>query len=521
MRIPIRLFFIFSLLGVLGLTGCGRAPYPSEVSEVLDKAGDNRAELERVIEHYRTEGDSLKLEAAFFLIGNMEGHAYATYVLKDSTDEVVAFNALDYIDFDSLLTAVDSLDKVHPGLDFKRGDLMYDIDSIRADFLITQIDYAFRAWREKPWTKDLSFDDFCRYVLPYRGSNEPLEDWRGYFWDKYKDVTTRMTDSTDPIEATVLINNDVRSWFTFDRRFYFHPTDLGLAEMLEIGLGRCEDMTNVTIYALRANGLAVTSDYTPYWANAGNNHAWNAILAPDGRLLPFMGAEANPGEYHLRYKLAKVYRKMFNKNRANPVFLDRKQESIAPWLGGKSYLDVTADYIDVCDVTVIFEKDIPDSIDLAYLCVFNSGSWGAIHWAKVENNRAVFTDMGTSVVYLPALYLGKEIEPWGAPFVLNGDCQLQSLTPGDTHQTARLTATTGIERAESTDGVKKTFLTSGREYELQYWDDEWRVLDTLRAGDGPLVFDSVPEGGLYWLTAIDSDRDERIFTLEDGEQIWW
>lgn len=37
-------------------------------------------------------------------------------------------------------------------------------------------------------------------------------------------------------------------------------------------------MTNLAIFAMRANGLAVTSDYTPFWADSSNNHAWNAIL---------------------------------------------------------------------------------------------------------------------------------------------------------------------------------------------------------------------------------------------------
>ena len=82
--------------------------------------------------------------------------------------------------------------------------------------------------------------------------------------------------------------------------------------MMETKLGRCEDMTNMTIFALRANGLPVTSDYTPHWANSGNNHAWNAILDKNDSVIIFMGGEANPGEYELGHKLAKVYRKSFS-----------------------------------------------------------------------------------------------------------------------------------------------------------------------------------------------------------------
>ena len=188
---------------------------------------------------------------------------------------------------------------------------------ITAEFLIAQIDYAFKAWREKPWAQNMSWEDFRDYVLPYRGSNEPLESWRQAFWDKYAGLESRMTDPTDPVEAARLINEDIKSWFGFDPRYYYHPTDQGLEEMLESHLGRCEDMTNVTIYAMRANGIGVTSDYTPYWANCGNNHAWNAIVTGDGRVIPFMGAEANPGEYQLANMAAKVYRKTFAAQRQN------------------------------------------------------------------------------------------------------------------------------------------------------------------------------------------------------------
>ena len=55
------------------LCACGEQ---TAVEKALDEAGDNRLELLKVIDHYRNgeERDSLKLEAAMFLIGNMPGH---------------------------------------------------------------------------------------------------------------------------------------------------------------------------------------------------------------------------------------------------------------------------------------------------------------------------------------------------------------------------------------------------------------------------------------------------------------
>jgi len=242
------------------LIGCGISQGDLDpVEQVLAEAGDNRSDLQQVLDHYAAEGDSLKLDAARYLIGNMEGHSYVTYYLHDTTDIEIAFNVTDYEDYAALTAATDTLEDEHGLLDFSRHDPQYDIHTITAALLTENIDYAFRAWRERPWAVGLSYEDFRDYVLPYRGSNEPLESWRPALFDKYAHITSQLDDSTEPLQATVLINRDIMTWFGFDPRYYYHPTDQSLSEMQASGLGRCEDMTNVTIYAMRANGIGVTT----------------------------------------------------------------------------------------------------------------------------------------------------------------------------------------------------------------------------------------------------------------------
>lgn len=516
------LVLIGTLLPSLPAAGRETLTYPPKVTEVLERAGDSRIELEKVLSYYASGDDSLKLQALFYFIANIEGHSYIKYDLLDTTGTRIDFNILDYPDYKTLRVAYDTLEARHGELDFKEGERVNDLDTITADFLINQIDYAFRAWREKPWAKDFSFDRFCEYILPYRGSNEPLEPWRETFWEKYEDIESKMAVPSDPIEAASLINDALKSWFSFDPRFYYHPTDQGLSEMLENRMGRCEDMTNLTIYAMRANGLAVTSDYTPYWANSGNNHAWNAIVTHKGEVIPFMGAERNPGDYRLANKLAKVYRKMFSKQPENLAFQERKQEKMPRFLSGKSYIDVTTDYVEVCDVTVEFKREIPDTVNIAYLCVFNSGEWRAIQWGKITHGATLFSAMGMDIAYLPALYINEEILPFGSPFILRADSSVQELQPkGDTTTSAQLISTTRRKQEVSTDGVVKAFLTPGREYELFYWKEGWLSLGKSIAGSEPLIFHGVPPGCLYWLVEEGSNREERIFTIEEGKQVWW
>jgi len=497
-------------------------PYSDDVYRALDSAGNNRAELEKVFTHYAASEDSLKLKAALYLVGNMGGHSYVTFDLRDTAGQEVPFSIFDYPKYDSLEAGWKLLETKYGTLDFKRKETIYDLQTIKADYLINQIDYAFRAWHEKPWAKNLPVDIFFDYVLPYRCSNEPVEPWRETFWEKYKDIASGMADSTDPMEAASLINNDVMTWFTFDPRFYYHPTDQGLSEMMKNRLGRCEDMTNAAIYAMWANGVAVTSDYTPFWANSGNNHAWNAIVLPDRKVIPFMGAESNPGKYQLANKLAKVYRKTYAQQHDNLIFQRRKQQKVPGWLAGKSYLDVTSAYTKTCDIAVTFNKPVPDSVDIAYLCVFNSGEWQAIHWGRIENGQAVFNSMGTDVAYLPALYLDEKIVPYGSPFILNNDCTTREFSPDEERSiTAEFVSTTKVAQVASTDGIAKSFLTPGKEYELFYWDDGWQSVGKITAGEQPLQFENVPTDGLYWLVAKDSDDEERIFTIDDNRQVWW
>jgi hypothetical protein len=62
---------LFSLLFILVLFSCNRSN--PALKYALEAAGKNRPELEKVLTHYK--GDSLKYQAAVFLIENMPGHS--------------------------------------------------------------------------------------------------------------------------------------------------------------------------------------------------------------------------------------------------------------------------------------------------------------------------------------------------------------------------------------------------------------------------------------------------------------
>lgn len=62
----------------------------------------------------------------------------------------------------------------------------------------------------------------------------------------------------------------------------------------------------------------------------------------------------------------------------------------------------------------------------------------------------------------------------------------------------------------------------GNKYELVYWKDgDWKVLATVEAKENILKLKNMPSNGLYVLKNLTKGHEERIFTYEDGKQVWW
>lgn len=520
MKKMILLIFI-----IISVVACSQNnSLPENVQKVFEKAGDNRNELEKVIHHYQNPKDTLKLKAAFFLIGNMEEQSYLHFIVADSNNTDMHFNVLDYSDYKTMVAAWDSLEAIHGEISNWRDTTIFDFNSITADYLITNIDLAFKTWQEYSWAKHINFSQFCEYILPYRGSNELLEKWRPYFYEKYQWIKDSVKNIDDPVEAAILINNDIKSWFTFDSRFYRQKTDQGLSEMFKTKMGRCEDMTNLAIYAMRAMAIPVMTDFTPYWAKTGNNHAWNAIIDRNGKVIIFMGGLFNPGEYKLNQAKAKVYRKTFALQPNSLAVVKPEWEKAPPYINSNNIIDITNDYVPVTDVKLTLEQKVPDSMNYAYICVFNTGEWKAIHWSIIESgNKVNYTDMGLDIAYMPAYYVHEKIIPAGTPFILTKTGKTIFLKADTTDlRSIKLVSTTRRITQKATDNIEYAFFEEGLSYELFYWTGGWKSLGKKTAGNESLIFANAPAHAIFWLVAENSKDQERIFTINaSGKQVWW
>lgn len=63
-------------------------------------------------------------------------------------------------------------------------------------------------------------------------------------------------------------------------------------------------------------------------------------------------------------------------------------------------------------------------------------------------------------------------------------------------------------------------IVEGNRYELFYYEDGWQSLGQQTATCDSLVYEA-PAGALYWLHNLTEGREERIFSYEEGRQVWW
>jgi Transglutaminase-like superfamily. len=401
------------------------ANYPANVQNVLQKAGKNRPELEKVLKHYRN--DSLKYKAACFLIGNMDIHTAQSHYWADSINREVKFDELSYPNYETAVksfNATAAKTKLHP-VPVK----VPDVESVTAKYLIRNIDQAFEI-RQKPWARNLSFSQFCDYLLSYRVLNEPHGEWRNSFRKVFSSYTSPLATKNARTVCTVL-SDSLRKWFTNTYNVHqknVEPGRLSPQQLLFRRQGMCEDMADWGSYILRSIGIASTVDFTPAWATSTGSHFWNVAFSESGTPIPFFMGDDSPNEFYMVREPSKVLRVTYSNQPSSLAATVGEEEIPEGFLRNRNYIDVTRDYWKVAHLKVAL-----DSVDLsqknAYISVFNGLNWRSVWWSRVEEGNADFSDMSCGVVYLPMYYKNRSLSPAADPVILRPDSSVQVLHP--------------------------------------------------------------------------------------------
>ncbi len=502
-----KLFYTL-LLSLICITAAFSATYPANVQNVLQKAGQNRPELEKVLKHYRN--DSLKFKAVCFLIGNMDIHVARTYYWADSLNNKVPFDELGYPDYETAVKSFNAMSaktKLHP-VQVK----VPDVECMTAKYLIRNIDQAFKLW-QKPWAQNLTFEQFCEYLLPYRIATESMQDWRL----KYDSVFCNLSDRYTALslkQAVTKFNNNLAGWFFNSGELERLPEIFsGPLNLLFRKQGACPNMVLVTAYMLRSQGIPCAIDFTPAWATSTGAHYWDVSFNEVGDELPFDGAVQGPNQFIMKREPSKVLRMTYSRQ-PESLAMQFPDETIPDnFLRLTNYTDVTHNYWKVFDLKArLFPKYLKRKISL--VSVFNGFSWRPVFWGRNKAGYSIYQEMSCGVVYLPLVMQDHKTMPAGYPVLLQSDGSCLELR---INKQKRIS----IRIDEKVDYLK---YRQGKKYTLFYWDDQWKKMETKMIDEGKfLAFDHVPSNTLYLLVPEYSQHKERPFTVDasSGGMSWW
>jgi hypothetical protein len=419
----------FTLIIII-TTLCACNQIPENVKQTLELAGENRTELQKVIDHYQKPEDSLKLKAAYFLIGNMKNKFFYPYntIQKKLMDSLVALGSnieskRESLSFHGYTILRDTLNAransywgtLKERTSFEREQIIKDVNIVTSKLLIENIDCAFKVWENVPWSKHYTFDQFCEYVLPYRTSQDVPGFWRKSLVKRYGWLLDTIKQNEDFLRAAEIIDDSL--YFQYNEKFE-EFSNTNIMDMDVVKLGTCRQHSSFKMALFRALGIPISE--------VQGLHGTSWVIVPDetGR---FIGWESNtspkmdaPYIDDLRYEnYSKVLRYAY---KIQPIPIKDAVISDIPHLfldTGKE--DVTKNHNYAANISLKLSLKAPRKTNHAFLCVFSgkTKNWEASGWSKIEDGHTTFKDMGLNRIYLPMYYLDNNYYPAGNAFYVN------------------------------------------------------------------------------------------------------
>ncbi len=508
MKITRKLSFIIIILLSFTIQSClksTRDGIPDGVRKTLAVSGINQPNLMQAIAYYYHPSDSMKLKAMYWLVKNMRGNYSAFYSVKDSMGKQFSFPPDHYKDYFQMERSWDSVERIYGPLTYKADSFLLDPKHINSSFLINTIESSFNSHKKYIWSRQYNYNQFFKWIIPYRCANEQVEPFRDHFLKKYgKYLSTN--DSLSIIEAAFKLNNIINKEFSYSDSYNKEANVQTISQLEKSHKGNFYDLNIYKIKALRSFGIAAALDYSPFLADTAFGYAWTTIILPDNSELRLEFKQKVKNLYKPG-RLAKIYRRVFYRDTTSLYVIKKPGEPTPPFMGQFFYIDITEPAFSR-PLLLPYYADT----DFAYLSVFNMGEWHPISWSIPHKSVGTdFLKMGTNIIYLPVKQEKNHLFRLGDPIFLSEDGNYHYLSPDFSIEIPAI--------------LKKLSpnldLNPGIKYNLYLWKGNWDFLFSFTGRKkGKIV--PLPANALFLITDHDYLTNERIFLIDNsGNQLFY
>lgn len=367
--------------------------------------------------------DALKQKAVVYLeqhskyhygvsrkIGNPEG---AMALLKVSCNDSVYRHHLDSI-----------------GCRIETGEAVWDNDTLTKDFICENIDLAFDSWH-KPWARDVSFNDFCKYILPYRNSDEELHGWRKYLKEKYEStITDSVADPTNIKAVAMYLISRLRKDISYGPSMgTFSRQALTVDNMERLHWMDCSGCAQYVTLAMRACGIPC-SIITNYWRFTEVPHTTVLFPAVGSNKKAF---RLTIGDEFMEMGAPKdtmavwcCWSRSFEENPDLLDLLDDYEQNGNKCEALKRFaLPVTReDVTPLMSTTYDFALPVPDTLKQLrhlFLCRFHNWKWYPVRSGQVVSDSVRFINASIRQWYRLGYADADSVRTFGSTFTLVAD----------------------------------------------------------------------------------------------------
>lgn len=408
----------------------------------LKSAGDNRTQLEYVLDHYKNDNPE-KYAAARYLIKNMPAHySYSgtdIYSYYKFASEILSSDMTPEKQRDTLLFVTDSFYRDLPK------QTVPDAQIISSEFLIHTIDLAYNQWKTCPWAVQVTFDDFLEYLLPYKATElQELDYWRDSLYYHFSDGLSNLIPNDVEYNTTMgiadMIRNEVLN--KINRHGLYTRSGLPLLNSYLLPrqtFGNIPDYVLLSVLTFRSTGIPVVQDETPVGSRYEAAAKWFVIMGDNGEkswsewdLSTTIGSGFFPYE-----RGPKVFRNTYAIN-PDRFEYSRKTKFLIPFDLGKK--DITDQYFRTSDISVPINKSQRKTLNDKYVYIASAirqkdpktdsviagtHDWAIVDFGRMKHGNAQFKKMGREVLYQVLGYDGKELKEIAEPFILHKDGMIE------------------------------------------------------------------------------------------------
>jgi len=330
------------------------------------------------------------------------------------------------------------------GYEFLKHDTAIHPDSLQKTLL-----FACKTWEQAPWKNQYEKSDFLEYVLPPQIATEPIEYyWR---WDIPQKFHIERTEGDDiqtlaqKINRRISINTDPSTWK--------NPA-MGYTATISGKFGKCDDRAILATMAMRSMGIPAAFEFVPNWGSNNNGHSFCSVILPSDSIAVFQDINDNGENVLLSQKAPKIYRKMYSEQKSTLLYKYRKVEELPPLFQDFRIKDVTPYHsIGTQNIEIPLAKSVKNKI--VYLSVFTPRAWIPIAYTENRGENTMFEcigdgsnlngfksakgeNIGNGIVYLPSLYMNKQVIPCYYPVIVSNEGN-RVVSASDEKETIRLT----------------------------------------------------------------------------------